>query len=287
MLSILIPTYNWDITELIGQLVKQLKKEKVVFEILANDDASLSIENEKNIKLNSIDNVSFTVSKFNTGLAINRNHLAKRAKYKYLLFIDADASISGDYIKKYLSSIDANTEVVNGGTKYSDKETKNVLRLKYGVKREQIDLSKREKNPYNTFFANNFLIRRDIFEQINFDESLNKYGHEDTVFKLDLKKNNIKIKHIQAPVTHLGLYNNDIFIRNTELALINLHKLIDDKRIDSNEIRLVVVSYKYSFLLKFLNLIGVNNLAKIVASKINSLFWFDLWRLLTFNNTSN
>ena len=287
MLSILIPTYNWDITNLIKQLISQLKEEEIEFEILANDDASSSKENENNKRLNSLDNVNFTISKANTGLAKNRNHLANKAKYKWLLFIDADSTISNDYISKYISSIKSDTEVINGGTKYSDKETKNVLRLKYGIKREQIDLSKRESNPYNTFFANNFLIRKEIFEQIHFDESLNKYGHEDTVFKLDLKKSSVKIKHIEAPVTHLGLYNNDIFIRNTELAVKNLHNLIEDKRIDRNEIRLVVISDKFNFSLKFLNLIGLNNIAKILANKTNSLFWFNLWRLLTFNNSSN
>lgn len=287
MLSVLIPTYNWDITQLVEQLVLQIEKEGIEYEILANDDASNSNFNSINTKLNKLDKVTFTISNTNTGLAINRNSLAKKAKYEWLLFIDADSSISENYISNYIYSIDIKTQVINGGTKYSNDNNVSNLRKTYGIKREQICLTKRKRKPYNSFFANNFLIKKKIFDNIHFDESLKKYGHEDTVFKYELRDNNISVIHIDAPVIHRGLYNNEIFIKNTELALINLNLLIKKKQIKVNDISLVTISFKFRYLLNLLNFIGIENIAKKITIKTSSLFCFDLWRLLTYYRITN
>ena len=59
MISILIPTYNYNIVPLVNELYKQVTKEKIDFEILVYDDGSLSDINKKNESINSLNNCLF------------------------------------------------------------------------------------------------------------------------------------------------------------------------------------------------------------------------------------
>ena len=61
MLSILIPTYNYDATDLINALNIQLKSLDIIFEIRCYDDGSNGISNKKNSHINNIKNNYFYV----------------------------------------------------------------------------------------------------------------------------------------------------------------------------------------------------------------------------------
>ena len=103
MLSILIPTYNYNTLLLVKTLQQQAIESKVVFEILALDDASTdkqcSVENKK---INALDHCSFLENEKNIGRTATRNILAKKAKYDWLLFLDADViPLNHDYIETY------------------------------------------------------------------------------------------------------------------------------------------------------------------------------------------
>ena len=66
MLSILIPTFNYDITALVVEVHKQSKSCNIVFEILVFDDASRDLENKKNnASINTLENTSYTILKSN------------------------------------------------------------------------------------------------------------------------------------------------------------------------------------------------------------------------------
>ena len=89
MLSILIPTYNYNIFPLVTELVNQAKVLKIEFEIITIDDGSNQFQIE-NHKINHLENCSYTVLSNNIGRSSIRNLLAKKAKFKWLLFLDAD-----------------------------------------------------------------------------------------------------------------------------------------------------------------------------------------------------
>ena len=44
------------------------------------------------------------------------------------------------------------------------------------------------------------MISKTCFEQISFNEDLQGYGHEDTLFGYELDKKNIQIHHLDNPV---------------------------------------------------------------------------------------
>ncbi|MBK9012976.1 MAG: hypothetical protein IPM82_02230 [Saprospiraceae bacterium] len=64
--------------------------------------------------------------------------------------------------------------------------------------------------------TNNFLIPRQLFLEIQFDETLRQYGHEDTLFGMELARRQVPIVHIDNPLEHIGLEPVDVFLRKTE-----------------------------------------------------------------------
>lgn len=199
-LSILIPTYNYDPSQLVSDLQKQLPEDT---EIIVGDDSP----------------------PHNLGRAARRNALAREAKGEWLLFIDADADVrSSHFIADYLTASNK-AQVVCGGTGNLPACPRPEARLRYDyeVKAEKrLTLTHRQTHPYSGFTTFNFLIERNLFLSIGFDESLKEYGHEDTLFGLELKRRGIPVLHIDNKLTHLGLEDADEYLQKTETALRSL-----------------------------------------------------------------
>lgn len=217
MLSILVPIYNYSIVNLATYLSSLFSKNDVEYEIIFADDCS---NNKQIVKDNSsiinMPNTSYIILDNNLGRAKIRNFLADKAKGEWLLFLDCDClPLSSDFIINYLAKVN-NTDVLCGGTKYSNKTQLSkdyLLHWKNGKKREE---GKKH------FTTNNFLIKKQVFNKIRFDEEIKGYGHEDTLFACEIKKNNYKIASIDNPVEHLGLKKTDKFIEDTINASRNL-----------------------------------------------------------------
>ena len=157
MLSILIPTYNYNVYNLVATLYKQLEKTGMIFEIICLDDASTTIflENEK---INSLVHCSYKKLETNIGRSRIRNLLAKKAKYDWLLFLDADVlPKNDDFILKYIEHIHTDEKIVNGGLLYVKEkpEKGKLLRWIYGKNREALTFKVRQKIPYQSFLTLN------------------------------------------------------------------------------------------------------------------------------------
>ena len=81
--------------------------------------------------------------------------------------------------------------------------------------------------------TNNFLIKKELFQNIRFDERLTKYGHEDTLFGLELAKRGITITHIENPVLNGDIETNEEFLKKTEAGIGNLVKILEFTENDS------------------------------------------------------
>ena len=175
MLSILIPTYNYAVFSLVKSLYTQLKQQDYPFEIVCYDNGSNSEINSVNDKINSLDHCFYKSLIKNGGRSKIRNLLAEKAKFKWLLFLDADVlPVSKNFIQIYFDSIINNdVKVVFGGLKYEEKPPNDrMLRWVYGKAREEIPLRIRKKNPQEYFTSANFLIYKELFQHIKFDETL-------------------------------------------------------------------------------------------------------------------
>ncbi len=223
MLSILIPTYNYNCYRLIKCLNDQALVSEKEYEIIVIDDCSSSPHKENN-EINNLPNCSYTELNNNIGRARIRNLLASKAKFDFFLFLDCDASISSDlFLNRYLSYCNKNS-VVCGGTAYNQQDihSEYILRLKYGISREQRSVEEREEVKYTSFSSFNFLIPKSIFDSIRFNEKIIEYGHEDTVFGYELKLHNYNILHIDNPLIHEGLEPAPVFLQKTKKSMENL-----------------------------------------------------------------
>jgi glycosyltransferase involved in cell wall biosynthesis len=224
MLSVCIGIYNYDVNQLVKDLCKQADKLGIEYEVLLLDDASKHDFIMKNAKLDFLPHVTYMQNYRNVGRSVIRNTLASKAKYPYLLFMDCDTKVSHpDYLKKYVEAAPT-ARVISGGYEYKDRKPKKnyVLRWAYGRQREMVPAEIRNQHPNMSFSTFNFLIEKEIFKTIEFDETLSGYGHEDTLFGLELQNHGIIVRHIDNPLRHEVVATNDKFLKQTENAIDNL-----------------------------------------------------------------
>lgn len=291
MLSILIPTYNRNITKLVKDLHWQAIRSYIDFEIIVLEDNSKKYvaENKTIVQLEHCKYISLNK---NLGRSAARNRLAREAKCEHMLFMDCDAEIiSSHFIEKY-ESFCREDSIVIGGTAYDpDNQDPNYsLRLKYGREREARSANERRKNNFSTF---NFLISKSIFNQVGFDESIQGYGHEDMIFGHQLRLLNHEFLQIDNALLHAGLDDNLTFVRKTEEATRNLWLLYQSGRYpflatDSKLIKHFIKLKKYklvSLCALFFDKLQLK-LQDQLCSESPSLFLFDLYKLLFICKTS-
>lgn len=290
MLSVLIPVYNYDVRKLVRDIHVQAAREGVDFEILVKDDASAEPFRLMNRELKTLDEVQYSEEAKNLGRSKIRNKLADKAQYKFLLYLDCDSGIiSPDYIKKYIKAANE-SPIVYGGTFYEPSgcisETKRLHWL-HGKKREQQSAQIRNANPNRSFKTNNYMISKEIINEVRFDESLHGYGHEDTLYGFELMKRDYKVLHIENPVSHLGLESNEEFLRKTREGIKNLKQIMRNRDIQGELTQDVTLLSYY----KKVEKIGLDNLIESLYKKYEhilrrnllgrkpNLFYFDLYKL--------
>ncbi|WP_284653599.1 glycosyltransferase family 2 protein [Flavobacterium terrisoli] len=289
MISILIPTYNYNTLPLVEELYNQIVSENIDFEIIVQDDASPINENtEINSKINQLKNCRFERNETNLGRGQNRNALVAKAQYDWVLLMDCDMyPKSKNFIKIYLRSIRKNDkDAVFGGIIYFDEKPKDdeVLRWIFGKNREEIPLKKRLTSPYHYTLISNILIRKEWLTAHPFDPEIYNYGYEDIVFILGLKSNHIPISHIENPAFHLNLEKSSVFLEKFHSSLQNLKQVLDRKIIDPNDTSLTKVYAKVERLkllglATFLFKLFKKTFTKNLLSKNPSIFIFDIYRL--------
>ena len=230
MLSILIPTYNYDCTQLVRDLHRQAELLGIDYEIVVMDDASpMAVFREKNREISTLTHCRLVELEKNIGRARIRNRLADEAQYEWLLFMDSDAEVVSDnFIGDYLNHTDA--DVVCGGLCHAEELPSTEVSLRYAYERradKKRAAHHRAQRPYEQFITFCFMARASVFQTIRFDESIVEYGHEDTLFGVELARRKITIRHIDNPMRQGGIETNAEFIEKSRAAIRNLVLLED------------------------------------------------------------
>jgi glycosyltransferase involved in cell wall biosynthesis len=286
MLSVLITIYNYNVLPIVKELQQQCLECNIEYEILTQDDASNSIFNIENEKINLFPNCSFISLEKNLGLRENKNLLAAKSKYEYLLIIDGDCLIiNPNFIKAYIVSIQ-DYDVIYGGRVHpticpSDQQT---LRWKYGKYMEDKSVIQRLKKPYESLLFNNALIKKSCFNSIKFDTILKGYGHDDTLFSYQLKLIQAKVKHLENPIEHNDIDTNPIYLNKTKGSLENLIKLYKEEKIDIKFIQLLKLYHflkrtKSTFIISKAYLFFEKSLTKNLTGSNPNLLVFNLFRI--------
>lgn len=292
MLSVLVPVYNTDVRSLAEELRLQIAILSGDAEVIFLDDGSAEQWKKLNRTIRQDDHLRYLESETNLGRSAIRNKLAGLAKYSSLLFLDGDSVIiRKNFLDCYIAAI-KNTAVVCGGRVYGSLSIGRkdwALHRKYGLKREQIPAMKRNANPWRSFMTNNFLIPRDILQNIGFDEQISGYGHEDTLFGFQLKLKGIPVIHIDNPVEHGILDTNMGFLEKSLIAAENLAEIrerIHEPAFDQ-EVGLLSFHLKLQKLhlgktvVVFIRIFR-KYLRRATVSKFNSLFSLDLLKYGAF-----
>lgn len=229
MLSICIPQYNFDISQLIKSLSTQIKHLNNNIEIIIIDDFSkykFPFEQQPDI------DIKYILLTENIGRARIRNLFIEMAKYEYLLFLDCDSLIiKDDFLKKYINEItNKNIYVICGGRVYPDMLSNKLKKLRwvYGNKIESKTALQRKVFPYQSFMTNNFLIHKSVLKANPFFELLTRYGHEDTLLGIELMQKKIEILHIENPVLNGDIETNSQFLLKTNDSIKNLVLILEN-----------------------------------------------------------
>ena len=287
MISICIPIYNFNVTILVEELLKQTKKVDVEAEVILIDDASKLEFRKVNSKFKK--KCTYIQLEKNIGRSRIRNLFLTYVNHSYLLFLDCDGIINdSNFLNNYLEAINKNPEaVICGGRVYPKNLTSKDEKLAwvYGTKRESKPASIRKISPQKYFMTNNFVIPRRVFETIKFDENITKYGYEDTIFGFELKKFNIPIIHVENTVFNGHLEKNAEFLRKEKEGienLINILKTTSNKEELINEIKLLStfkVLKPLNFIFKISFFLFKNTIQYLFNKSIINIYLLDFYRL--------
>lgn len=232
--SICIPIYQQVVKRLVTDLYDQCVSANVSFEICLIDDASSTEIQLQNRPLSSI--ASYEELPSNIGRSRIRNLFLQKITGSQLLFLDCDVQVPPSFIKTYIPYVSQASQIVHGGFKYKvDKGNRKGRELRYAYGKRI------EEKTENIFFSRNFLVSKDIFESISFDESITTYGYEDVLFAQQYQYLFGDILFINNPVIVNEIDTNEDFIRKTNEAMQTLAMLYQNKKIPDTSIRLLLV----------------------------------------------
>lgn len=276
MLSIVIPVYNYNILPLVERLHQEAITLTIPFEILVCDDASTSLfQNESILQLS---HTRVLKNEINQHIAYTRNRLLKEVQYPWVLVLDADVMpVSPTFIQNYLEQRERGP-FFQGGFTYDSTDSKQSLRLTYGITIEQ---HKHLHSCCNLFFNQEKL-------QLQFDETIAEYGYEDTLFFLTLNKRNIEVIRLDNPVIHHSTESNQTYLQRSKQACWGLAKLIQQGKIKAEEVQLSR-GYKQLEHLRITPLLSVfhwlfgTSIRRNLLGKNPSMTMFKLFKLLEFH----
>jgi glycosyltransferase involved in cell wall biosynthesis len=271
MLSILIPTYNFDCSKLVEELYTQCTKANITFEIVVGNDGSTSSLDKLRALQGSLKNYRLLDFKENRGRSAIRNILIKESKYDRLLFIDSDMLIcKNDFIETYLKET---APMVSGGLDViEDNNPDYILHKKY------------EKNrSANIATTSNLLIHKGILNEFKFVD-LKKYGYEDIIFSYQVSKK-YEVKFIPNPLIHCGAIKTENFIKRLEDATEVLVYLFKNEQYRNDIVKSTKLLRTYLKIRNFngLFLLCFNILKPLILKQLKSknpnLYLLDIYKL--------
>ena len=292
MITVCIPVFNHCVVPLVEAVRRQSEGLALEVETVCIDDHSDSGWLVRNEALEGM--CTYVKLPENVGRARIRNLFLQHARGEYMLFLDNDSILPEGFLQRYAAMLEAKPCVVVGGRIYPPEsdDRQHHLRYAYGTRAESRPASEREKHPYQSFMTNNFMIRREVLEQIRFDERISLYGHEDTLFGYRLQQAGIAVDHIDNPVVNGEVETNADFLRKTidgVHSLAAIYRFMEGDEDFVQSVRLLRAYRKLRLLrwpIRWAHLYTrVRSERSFLAGKSFSMTLFNFYKLGTFINT--
>lgn len=220
-LALAVPVYNFEPLELLQEAHRQMSALPFSTGIYLLNDGSPKALPQLEAWAQAHDRVHYRRAPQNQGRAATRNALARWADAEYLHFLDDQSAVELPGLWAELWAARLEYGVVYGPAAYAPTPVPgSELRWRVGVQRELKHFP--PADPYVAFKGHHFLAHRAVWKKTQFEESLRGYGHEDSLFGLQLEAQGIPIKAVNLPVYNTQLDSNVLFLQKTRESLHNL-----------------------------------------------------------------
>ena len=230
-LSICVPTWKDSADALLASLIR-LQGAKECTLLIFDDgsfDETLTRQLARHI-MKYPGPARLITSRANKGRSHARNRLMRMAETDWILFLDADMKPDDDaFLLRYLDAADATSEpaLVAGGfsLKHAHPTAETRLHALQSETSECLNASARAKEPGRFIFTSNILVRREILDEISFDDGFKGWGWEDVDWGLRIAET-YPVLHIDNPATHLGLDPDAVLMDKYARSGANFARLV-------------------------------------------------------------
>ena len=230
-LSVLVPSYRDRPLPLLTELDRQARALDLAVEFILLDDGSGDAPTAEAkaaavLALNSP--AMFIAMQINEGRSKGRNRLGRHARGRHLLFIDSDLLPGSEaFLRTWLETAGADVPVAYGGFSVDAAQPSPETDLHRAMARRSdcLPAAARQRDPAKYVFANNLLVRTDVFAANCFDEGYVGWGWEDVEWGLRVARR-WPILHIDNPVQNARLDTAEGLLRKYEQAAPNFARII-------------------------------------------------------------
>ena len=238
-LSILIPSYNWDCTPLVLDLLAQLPEDAEI--IVGNDKSTSPAACQAYQRIAGMEHCRVYEPSQNLGRSRICNRLFDISQGRWILFMDCDTQVPGPhFLQDYLdATVSHPADAYCGGMQNTPECPRGCeLRWTYeSTTARRWTIEYRRRHPYEVSTTQNFMVSRDAFAQTGFPEEITQYGYEDIVLLMRLQLHGKTIWHLDNSLIHLDIDTNSKFLDKTRQALRTLHSLPRDMRPQTRMLR--------------------------------------------------
>ncbi|WP_419317284.1 glycosyltransferase family 2 protein [Caulobacter sp. ErkDOM-E] len=249
-LSVLIPTFRDDPSALLKALDDSMARAEIIVLDDGGGDEALAKRIAGRIERLRLP-ARFIRLTSNEGRAKGRNRLASHARAGHFLFLDSDMLPDPeDFLARWVALAEGeNTPIAFGGftLNQTPRRPEHELHRAMALKSDCTPAPERARSPEKHVFTSNLLVRRDVFETVEFDEGFTGWGWEDVEWAMRVSRDH-PILHIDNSATHLGLDTAPAMAAKYEQSASNFARVVSAHR----EIVSAYPSYKVARALKSL-----------------------------------
>lgn len=230
-LSVLIPFYKDDPVPLAQALAQQIAAAGLPAEIILFDDGEPDPELNASVAA-EIDRLPaparLLTSRRNVGRAAGRNRLASAAIGEWLLFLDADMTVSDGFLQTWLELIESYEFDAAFGGYSADPVQQPSHHLHAALARSSDENNANVRNQIGAtaFCTSNLLARSSLMRKVGFDENFTGWGWEDVDWAVRAGKQG-ELAHFDNPAGHSGWQSPDVLLRKFRDAAHNYARLLE------------------------------------------------------------
>lgn len=231
-LSVLIPFYGADPSELLRAVAAQAVQMAGAVEIVCADDASPDASIAAAVAETVADlpvACTLLLAGRNRGRSLIRNLLAEQARGGHLLYLDGDMAVAQpDFLASYLTLIrNGEVGIAFGGFDMgleADDDPAHDLHVWSSRRDHCLPAAVRQRNPEKYTYTSNLLVRRDLMLACPFSDAFHGWGWEDVDWAMRAAKLS-PILQIDNPAVHRGFSPAEVLLRKYRESVPNFRVL--------------------------------------------------------------